>query len=153
MNQDQSSSQPQKNESGFALGIDSQDPSAAASGRSILSIEDEQFIGELYGRALTKAGYDVTIEHDGKKGLALAQTDKYDIILLDLLLPSMHGSDVLRALRDPAQTPHLHSKIIITTNFEERQEVRQEIEKLADAYLIKIDVTPNQLVEFLNHIK
>ena len=42
---------------------------AAAKPRTILSIEDEQFISELYARALTKAGYEVTIEHDGKAGL------------------------------------------------------------------------------------
>lgn len=121
--------------------------------RTLLCIEDEPFMGELYSRALTKAGYDVTIERDGKAGLALAQTDRYDIILLDMLLPNMHGSEILSRLRDPQQTPHLHGKIIVTTNFEERQEVRAEIEKLADAYLLKIDTTPNQLVEFLNHIK
>ena len=121
--------------------------------RSILSIEDEQFISELYARALTKAGYEVTVEHDGKAGLELAQSNKFDIVLLDMLLPSMHGADILKALRDPDQTPQLHSKIIIMTNFEERKEVRDDIEKLADAYLIKVDITPNQLVEFLSHIK
>ena len=120
--------------------------------RKILSIEDEQFISELYGRALSKAGYDVTIEHDGKTGLELAQTDRYDIILLDLLLPTMHGTEILQKLRDTQLTPHLHSKIIIMTNFEERQEVRSEIEQLADAYFVKVDITPNQLVEFLNKI-
>jgi two-component system, OmpR family, alkaline phosphatase synthesis response regulator PhoP len=134
------------------LGIDSS-PIAPAVQRTVLSIEDEPFISELYARALEKAGYKVTVENDGQKGLAQAQTDAYDIILLDLLLPTMHGTEVLRRLRDPAQTKPIHSKIIITTNFEERKEVRSEIEKLADAYLIKVDVTPNQLVEFLKHIK
>ncbi|HUC88113.1 MAG TPA: response regulator [Candidatus Binatia bacterium] len=121
--------------------------------KTILSIEDEEFISELYARALTKAGYQVTIEHDGKAGLALAQTDRYDIVLLDLLLPTMHGAEVLKQLRDPVKTPHFHSKVIIMTNFEERQEVRSEIERLADAYIVKIDITPNGLVEFLKQIK
>jgi DNA-binding response OmpR family regulator len=121
--------------------------------RTILSIEDEPFISELYARALTKAGYEVTIEHDGKNGLELAQTDRFDIILLDLLLPNLHGTEILKNLRDPQLTPHLHGKIIIMTNFEERQEVRDEIEHLADAYFIKVDITPNHLVEFLNQIK
>jgi DNA-binding response OmpR family regulator len=120
--------------------------------RTILNIEDEQFISELYERALSKAGYDVTTEHDGKAGLELAQTDHYDIILLDLLLPTIHGSEVLKKLRDPQLTPHLHSKIIVLTNFEERQEVRSEIEQLADAYFVKVDITPKQLVEFLSQI-
>jgi hypothetical protein len=39
------------------------------------------------------------------------------------------------------------------TNFEERQEVRADIERLADAYFVKVDITPNQLVDFLSQIK
>ncbi len=129
------------------------EPAPTTRPRTVLSIEDEQFISELYARALTKAGYEVTVEHDGKAGLELAQTDRYDIILLDLLLPTIHGSEVLQRLRNPQLTPKLHSKIIIMTNFEERQEVRSEIERLADAYFVKVDITPNQLVEFLNQVK
>src|SRR5207237_1998143 len=87
-----------------------------AAGRKVLCIEDEHFISELYSRALTRAGYEVTVELDGQLGLELAQTDRYDIILLDLMIPSMTGIEVLGKLRDPAVTPHLRAKIIITTN-------------------------------------
>jgi len=118
----------------------------------VLCIEDERFIGELYTRALTKAGYAITVELDGQKGLALAQTDEYDIILLDLMIPNMTGTEVLQALRDPAQTPKLHAKIIITTNLEQREEVRADIEKQADGYLVKAEITPRELVEFLSNL-
>src|SRR5258708_3549846 len=88
--------------------------------RKVLCIEDEHFIGELYMRALTHAGYEVVLEMDGQKGLEKAQTDRYDIILLDLMVPTLDGIEILRALRDPAKTPHLKAKIIITTNLEQR---------------------------------
>ena len=120
--------------------------------RKVLCIEDELFISELYERALTKAGYDVTIEMDGAKGLALAQTDQFDIILLDLMIPSLTGTEVLKTLRDPAKTPNLHAKIIITTNLEQREELRQAVESQADAYLVKAEITPHELVEFLSHV-
>ena len=121
-------------------------------GRKVLCIEDEHFISELYARALTKAGYEVTVELDGQKGLALAQTDQFDIILLDLMIPSITGVEVLKQLRDPAKTPHLKAKIIITTNLEQRDEVRADIEQQADGYLVKAEITPHELVEFLNNI-
>lgn len=124
----------------------------AATGRKILCIEDEHFISELYARALTKAGYDVTIELDGKKGLELAQTDRYDIILLDLMIPTMTGVDVLNDLRDPAKTPQLRAKIVITTNLEQRDEVRADIETKADGYLVKAEITPHELATFLDKI-
>jgi DNA-binding response OmpR family regulator len=121
--------------------------------KKILCIEDEHFIGELYARALGKAGYAVVVEPDGQKGLELAQTDEYDIILLDLMIPTMTGTEVLMALRDPAKsTKPIHSKIIITTNLEQRDEVRAGIEAQADGYLVKAEITPRELVEFLSHL-
>ncbi len=122
-------------------------------GKTILVIEDEHFISELYSRALTKAGYRVDVEADGQKALAMAQTDKYDIILLDLMIPNLSGIDVLRTLRDTSRTPTLHSKIIIITNLEQRDNVRSDIEKQADGYIVKAEITPKQLVELLNTLK
>lgn len=122
-------------------------------GKKILCMEDEHFISELYVRALTKAGYDVTVEVDGQEGLRLAQTDQFDIILLDLMIPTITGIEVLRHLRNPAETPKLHAKIIITTNLEQREDIRADIEKQADGYLVKAEITPRELVAFLSTIK
>ncbi len=122
------------------------------SGKRILCIEDEHFISELYARALTKAGYEVTVIIDGEKGLAEAKTDKYDIILLDIMLPSITGIELLKRLRDPAETPTLHAKIIITTNLEQDEEGRAAVESQADGYVVKAEMTPKQLVEFLAQV-
>jgi CheY-like chemotaxis protein len=124
----------------------------APKGKRVLCIEDEHFIGELYARALGKAGYSVDIELDGQKGLERAQSNQYDIILLDLMVPNLTGIEILRVLRDPVKTPNLHAKIVITTNLEQRDEVRADIEKQADGYLVKAEITPHELVEFLNNI-
>ncbi len=126
--------------------------SSATLPTKILCIEDERFISELYERALTKSGYDVTVELDGAKGLEEAQTDLYDIILLDLMLPTMTGIEILKALRDPSQTPHLHAKIIVTTNLEQREEIRSDVESHADGYLIKAELTPYELVDFVSRL-
>lgn len=121
--------------------------------KKILCIEDEHFIGELYTRALHKAGFDVKIVIDGQEGLRQAQSNQYDIILLDLMLPNLTGFDILRVLRDPQQTPHLRSKIIITTNLEQKEEHREEIERQADGYIIKAEVTPKELAALLSKIQ
>lgn len=121
-----------------------------ASKIKILNIEDEHFIGELYERALTKAGYDVTTITDGDQGLAAARQNLYDIILLDIMVPQMLGIDILANLR--SEVPNLKAKIIITTNLEQDDKARHAIEQQADGYLIKAEITPRQLVEFLSHI-
>lgn len=123
-----------------------------AGSKTILCIEDEHFISDLYTRALTKAGYNVTVVYDGQQGLQAAQTDAYDIILLDIMVPSITGVEILRRLRDPVETPQLHSKIIITTNLEQSETTREQIERQADGYVIKAEVTPKQLVDFLKDL-
>jgi CheY-like chemotaxis protein len=121
--------------------------------KKILCVEDEHFISELYVRALTKAGYEVKVAVDGQDGLKEAQSDLYDIVLLDLMVPSITGIEILKRLRDPQQTPTLHSKIIITTNLEQSEEGRAAIEKQADGYIVKAEITPHQLVDFLQQLK
>lgn len=122
-------------------------------GRKVLCIEDEHFISELYVRVLTKGGYRVDAIADGKEALAAAQTNEYDIILLDLMIPSISGIEILRILRDPGRVPPLKAKIIITTNLEQREDVRTDIEKQADGYVVKAELTPHELVDFLDHIQ
>lgn len=127
-------------------------PDAPVNGRKVLCIEDEHFISELYTRALTKGGYQVDTVADGQKALEAAETDKYDIILLDLMIPTISGIDILRKLRDSANPSPIKAKIIITTNLEQREDVRADIEKQADGYLVKAELTPHELVDFLDKI-
>lgn len=133
--------------------MDSTDNTKPAAGRTVLCIEDEHFIGELYDRSLTKAGYHVTLVGDGVEGLKEAQTNKYDIILLDLMVPNLTGIEILRILRDPARVPEIKAKIIITTNLDQRDDVRADIEKQADGYIVKAEMTPHEVVNFVETIK
>lgn len=124
----------------------------APNGIKILLIEDEHFISELYIRALTKAGYEVTVKVDGTEGLREALSDNYDIILLDIMIPNLTGTEILKQLRGTGKASSLHSKIIITTNLEQGEEGRAAIEAQADGYIVKAEITPRQLVEFLEQL-
>lgn len=121
--------------------------------KKVLSIEDEFFIGELYERALRKAGYDVTVVLNGTDGLDIARTNQYDIILLDLMIPGLTGMEVLRALRGPDTTSDFKSKIIITTNLDQDEATKAEVESHADGYLIKAAITPKELVAYLDTLQ
>ncbi len=118
----------------------------------ILIIEDEHFISELYTRALSRAGYDVRVVVDGEAGLVAAQSNEYDIVLLDIMVPNLTGTEILKQLRDPSVTPTFDAKVIITTNLEQSEEGKEQIQSLADGYIIKADVTPHQLVDFLQQL-
>lgn len=65
----------------------------------VLMVEDEVRLAETVARGLTAEGFVVDIVHDGAEGLALAETGDFDVIVLDIMLPSMHGYEVCRRLR------------------------------------------------------
>lgn len=117
--------------------------------KRILAIEDEFFISELYDRALRKAGYAVTAALNGIDGLELAKSGQYDVILLDLMVPGITGIEILRELRGPSVPSPFSGKIVITTNLDQKESSRAEIEAMADGYLIKAEITPKELVSFV----
>lgn len=121
--------------------------------KRILCIEDDRFIGEMYVRSLRKAGYEVDWIVDGDEGLAAARSNQYDFILLDIMLPELRGSEVMDALRGGKEDLIPNSKVIIMTNFEQDDESRMAMEKRADAYLIKAEITPKKLVSIIQQLE
>ncbi len=113
--------------------------------KTILIVEDDRFIGEMYVRSLKKSGYDVDWMIDGNDGLIAARNKQYDLIMLDVMLPERRGTEILEALRGNEDLIP-HSRVIVLTNFEQDEESRSAMESRADAYLIKADITPNKLL-------
>lgn len=120
--------------------------------KSILVVEDDRFIGEMYVRSLKKAGYTVDWVVDGNDGLIAARNKPYDLILLDVMLPERRGNDILSALRGGLEDLIPHSKVIILTNFEQDDESRAAMEQRADGYLIKAEITPRKLLEVIEKL-
>lgn len=114
---------------------------------TILCVEDDRFIGEMYVRSLQKAGYDVTWVVDGNDGLVMARNQPFDLIILDLMLPEQRGDEILNALRTHDTDLVPHSKILIMTNFEQDDKAKSSILQRVDGYLIKADITPRKLIE------
>lgn len=121
--------------------------------KSILIIEDDRFIGEMYVRSLKKAGYDVDWMVDGNDGLVAARNKPYDLILLDIMLPERRGSEILEALRGGKENLIPDSKVIVLTNFEQDSESRLAMEHNVDAYLIKAEITPKKLLGIIDQLE
>jgi DNA-binding response OmpR family regulator len=113
----------------------------------VLIIEDDRFIGEMYVRSLQKAGYNVDWMVDGHDGMVAARNKPYDLIILDIMLPEMRGSEILAILRDGEENLIPNTKVIVLTNFDLDDEARSLMEKASDAYLIKAEITPRKLLE------
>lgn len=120
--------------------------------KSILIVEDDRFIGEMYVRSLQRAGYEVDWMVDGNDGLIAARNKPYDLILLDVMLPERRGTEILDALKGNENLIPT-TKVIVLTNFELDDEARHAMEAHADAYLIKAEITPKKLLSVIERLK
>lgn len=120
--------------------------------KNILFVEDEALVAEMYAMVLRESGFKVTIEGDGKKGYELAKDGTFDLVLLDLMLPSMTGLEIMRKLRDPEQSPKFKrdkNHIIILSNLDEDDFIKKEISELTEGYYLKVNITPHSLADML----
>lgn len=121
--------------------------------KTILYIEDDLFIGEMYARSLRQEGYKVDLIADGDQGLKAALTNQYDLILLDILLPEKFGTEILKKLRGGEQDLVPESRVLVLTNFSQDEESRMAMQSKADGYLIKADITPRKLIEIIKQLQ
>ncbi|MEX0790917.1 MAG: response regulator transcription factor [Actinomycetota bacterium] len=98
----------------------------------ILLVEDDPTVADVVSRYLAREGYEVMATNDGLEGLRAAESRLPDLVILDLMLPSMDGHEVFRRLR-------LHSRvpvIMLTAKAEEEDRIRG-LEVGADDYVVK----------------
>ena len=120
--------------------------------KNILFVEDDQFISDMYARVLTTSGFHVDFAYTGTDGLAKAQTGKYDLILLDIMLPEMTGIEILQKLRGPKGEGVPNTRIIILTNLAQDDSSQEALKARADGYLIKADIVPSKLLELIKQM-
>ena len=112
----------------------------------VLIIEDEPRLAENIARSLREtAGYAVDIVYDGQEGLFMANSNEYDAILLDLMLPALDGVKVLQGIRKAGQ----HTPVLVLTARDEKESVVGLLNAGADDYLTK----PFDLGELLARTK
>jgi DNA-binding response OmpR family regulator len=111
----------------------------------MLLVEDEKKLSDLIARALKAERYAVDIAGDGQTGWELAEAYDYDLIILDLMLPVLSGTELLRRIRRKSQ----HVPILILTARDATEEKVQHFEAGADDYLTK----PFAFAELLMRVK
>lgn len=101
----------------------------------ILVIEDDPVIIRMNEKLLGEMGYQVITAHDGLEGMDRALDEKPDLILLDIILPLMHGFEVCRLLKLNPATEHI--PIIFVTSAELEDVVQNESELKAQGFISK----------------
>jgi DNA-binding response OmpR family regulator len=108
------------------------DPNAARSKVHVLVVDDEKMIRSLLKMSLQRMGYEVTTAEDGAEALALFQTQIFDLILLDILMPNVDGFTVCSELRRESDVP-----IIMLTALNRPDDIVRGLELGADNYITK----------------
>lgn len=112
---------------------------------SILVVEDDAFLREIYTDTLQRGGYKVTVAVDGDEGYEKIKTGTYDLILLDIIMPKKDGLQVMRTLQ---QEPNISvtTPVVFLTNLDNDSEIKQAL-SLGKGYLIKSQMTPADLLK------
>jgi len=101
----------------------------------ILIIEDDKDIRDLISFNLSKNGYKTILSRDGEKGIEKAKNEKPDLVLLDLMLPGIHGLDVCKILKTDSSLNKL--SIIMLTALGQEEDIIKGLEAGADDYITK----------------
>jgi DNA-binding response OmpR family regulator len=122
--------------------------------KSILLIEDDPFLIDIYNTKLKEAGFSVEIATDGEEGLKKLAEKKFDLLILDIVLPQITGWEILEEIRDlKFKDEKLKNlKIMILSNLGQKEEVEKGINLGATKYLIKAHYTPSEIVKEIKEI-
>ncbi len=101
-------------------------------GKRVLIIEDEREIQDILKELLTDAGYEATAASDGLEGITLFQKQKFDLILLDIMMPKIDGYGVCEIIRKESSIP-----IIMLTALDEEEAQVKAFELKVDDYITK----------------
>lgn len=122
-----------------------------STGKRILVIEDDPFLTDIYQTKLKQNDYQASFAMTGEDGLLALKENKFDVLLLDIVLPKMDGWEVLETIkrdRESAANPNLNNlKIIILSNLGQKEEIKKGLDLGADGFMIKAHFTPSQIVE------
>ena len=116
----------------------------------ILIIEDDKFLRELITQKVAQEGYDVIGAMDGEEGLRMAGEEQPSLILLDLILPTVDGFEVLRQLKEQETTKNI--SVIILSNLGQKEDIDKGMQLGAVDYMIKAHFTPGEITEKIKSI-
>jgi len=132
--------------------------------KTILLVEDDPFLIDIYTTKLKESGFSADVATSGDEGLKKLREKKFDLLVLDIVLPKIDGWEILEKLktelpkeakvkmRTKFSSPIKNLKIIILSNLGQKEEVEKGLRLGANKYLIKAHYTPSEVVEEIKEV-
>lgn len=115
--------------------------------KTILVVEDDPELAEVYETILSEADYAVTVAHNGKDALGVVDELKPQLILLDLRMPVMDGVEFLKEY--DVKKAHPDVKVIVFSNYDMQEEIDDAYRLGADRYVLKAWASPKELLQIV----
>lgn len=116
-------------------------------GKTVLIVEDEPELAEIYQTLLKQEKYDVLVAHNGKEALKVAKSKEPDLILLDLRMPIMDGVAFLEEYDLKAKHPGV--KVVVFSNYDMQDEIDDAYRLGAHRYVLKAWASPKELLQIV----
>jgi len=113
--------------------------------KRILLVEDDAGVSSFVSRGLTEEGFEVSLAMDGGTGLDMALNNQYDLIILDVMLPKIHGLEICRQVRESKK----QVAILMLTAMGSAENIVLGLDTGADDYLVK----PFKLIELMARVR
>jgi len=111
-------------------------------------VEDDPFLIDIYATKFKEEGFSVKVANDGEEGLRKLREgeneEKFDLLVLDIVLPHVDGWEILKEIKASEKLKNL--KIVILSNLGQKGEVEKGVKLGATKYLIKAHYTPSEVV-------
>ncbi|MCX6760767.1 MAG: response regulator [Candidatus Nealsonbacteria bacterium] len=113
--------------------------------KTILIIEDDQFLRELMVRKIVSEGFNCLESETGEGGIEKIKKEKPDLVLLDIVLPGIDGIEVLKKIKEDPDVKSI--PVVILSNLAGPEEIERGLNLGAADYLIKAHLTPREIIE------
>lgn len=111
--------------------------------KRVLIVEDDESLAELYAIELSNHGFEIETAVDGQDGLDQILTKKFDLVVVDLMLPKIDGLTIVESIRRSPKTKTL--PIVMLSNLSEGSTVEQALKAGANGYLVKAQNSPSSI--------
>lgn len=112
----------------------------------ILLVEDDPMIADIYQSKFDSAGFEVVNAKTGREVLKYVSQDRFDLVLLDMVLPEMSGMEVLKEIKESGNYDK-NVKVVIFSNLSELETQQEALKNGADGFISKTQYNPSELVK------
>lgn len=113
----------------------------------VLLVEDDKFLRDICGTKLIKEGFDIVEAIDGQEVIQILEKEKPNIILLDIVLPSVNGFEILTKIRSHTNPEIAKTPVMMLSNLGQDDDVKKAMELGASDYLIKSNFTTQEITD------